>query len=49
MTKYRQWTTGAVFYSNIVVAEALGKSGVSQVIDLQLDDNNENRAGYASA
>ncbi|KIO18114.1 glycoside hydrolase family 79 protein [Tulasnella calospora MUT 4182] len=47
MTKYRQWTTGAVFYANIVVAEALGKGGASQVIDLQLDNNNENRAGYA--
>ncbi|KAG8988917.1 hypothetical protein FRB90_002499, partial [Tulasnella sp. 427] len=47
MTKYRQWTTGAIFYSNIVVAEALGKSGHSQVMDLQLDNNNENRAGYA--
>ncbi|KAG8940870.1 hypothetical protein FRC04_004980 [Tulasnella sp. 424] len=47
MTKYRQWTTGALFYANIVVAEALGKGGASQVIDLRLDNNNANRAGYA--
>ncbi|KAG8928697.1 hypothetical protein FRC01_005547 [Tulasnella sp. 417] len=45
VTKYRQWTTGAVFYASIVVAETLSKSGASQVIDLQLDDNDEERAG----
>ncbi|KAG8941304.1 hypothetical protein FRC04_004623 [Tulasnella sp. 424] len=47
MTEYRQWRTGAVFHANIIVAEALAKNGVSQAIDLQLDNNNENRAGYA--
>lgn len=48
MTHVRQWSTGAIFYSQIVVAEALGKSGNSRVIDLYLDNNNNNRAGYAS-
>lgn len=38
---------GAVF-SNIVVPQAIGKSGTSQVIDLQLDNNHRNRAGYAN-
>ncbi|KAG8980670.1 hypothetical protein FRB93_009077 [Tulasnella sp. JGI-2019a] len=42
-----QWTTGPIFYANLVVAEALGQSGKAQVIDLALDGNNPNRAGYA--
>ncbi|KAG9026611.1 hypothetical protein FRB95_008665 [Tulasnella sp. JGI-2019a] len=47
MKKYYKWTTGPIFYANLVVAEALGKSGNAQVIDLALDGNNPNRAGYA--
>ncbi|KAG8908805.1 hypothetical protein FRB99_003043 [Tulasnella sp. 403] len=47
MTSVRQWTTGAIFYSHIVVAEALGKSNQARVMDLSLDGNNPNRAGYA--
>ena len=46
-TSFRKWTTGALFYSNIVVAEALGKGGQSRVIDLHIDGSNANRAGYA--
>lgn len=47
MSTTHQWTTGPIFYANIVVAEALGKSGNAQVIDLYIDNNNANRAGYA--
>ena len=47
MTRTHEWTTGAIFYANLVVAEALGKSGNAQVVDLYLDNNNANRAGYA--
>ena len=47
MTGVRQWSTGAIFYSILVVTEALGKSGQSRVLDLLLDGNNPNRAGYA--
>ncbi|KAF8320741.1 hypothetical protein DL93DRAFT_1730126 [Clavulina sp. PMI_390] len=42
-----QWTTGPVFYSMLMVAEALGSSNVSQVIDLQLNDNSLYTPGYA--
>ncbi|KAG8983833.1 hypothetical protein FRB93_006940 [Tulasnella sp. JGI-2019a] len=47
MTKYYKWSTGPIFYSNLIVAEALGKSGNARVTDLYLDGNNANRAGYA--
>lgn len=46
MTKYYQWTTGPIFYANLIVAEALGKSGNARVLDLYMDGNNANRAGY---
>ncbi|KAG8925704.1 hypothetical protein FRC01_009799 [Tulasnella sp. 417] len=44
--KHRQWTTDAVFSSSVIAAETLGKSSTSQVVNQQLDDNNEDRAGY---
>ncbi|KAG8992102.1 hypothetical protein FRB94_012010 [Tulasnella sp. JGI-2019a] len=47
MTRHFKWTTGPIFYSFVVVAEALGKSGNARVVDLRLDDNNPHRAGYA--
>ncbi|KAL7419236.1 hypothetical protein Q5752_006073 [Cryptotrichosporon argae] len=30
----REWTTGSVYYSSLVVAEALGSSNASQVVDM---------------
>jgi hypothetical protein len=47
-TKFRQWSTGAIFYSNIFLAEALGKSGKAQVADLALNNDNDFTPGYAS-
>ena len=34
-----QWTTGSVYYSTLVVAEALGQSNQSRVVDLTANDN----------
>lgn len=39
------WTTGAIYYSTLVVAEAFGKSNASQIIDLNLPS--EYQPGYA--
>ncbi|KAG9004449.1 hypothetical protein FRB90_010885, partial [Tulasnella sp. 427] len=47
MTKVRKWTTGAIFYAQLIAAEALGKSGNARVIDLGIDNNADDRAGYA--
>ena len=33
---FHQWTVGAIYYSVLVLAEALGKSNTSQVVDLTL-------------
>lgn len=49
MTQVRKWNTGPIFYAQIIAAEALGKSGNARVIDLNLNDNSPDRAGYASA
>lgn len=45
MSKDHQWTTGAVYYSMLAVAETLGSSNKSQVIDLNLPS--EYQPGYA--
>lgn len=45
MSKDHMWTTGAVYYSTLVVAEAFGKSNASQIIDLNLPS--EFQPGYA--
>ncbi|KIO31217.1 glycoside hydrolase family 79 protein [Tulasnella calospora MUT 4182] len=47
MTKVRQWNTGAIFYAQLIAAEALGKTGNARVIDLYVDNNSDSRAGYA--
>lgn len=33
-TGFHEWTVGAIYYSVLVLAEALGKSNTSQVVDL---------------
>jgi hypothetical protein len=46
----RQWTTGAVYYSTLVVAETFGQSNVSQIVDLNVDSGVSSgiyRPGYA--
>jgi hypothetical protein len=37
---YHQWTVGPIYYSALVVAEALGATNTSQVMDLQANNNN---------
>lgn len=38
---------GPVYYSALVVAEALGSSNIAQVLDLQANDGNDYTPGYA--
>ncbi|KAH7927999.1 glycoside hydrolase family 79 protein [Leucogyrophana mollusca] len=45
-SSYHQWTIGPVYYSVLVMAEALGPSGQSQVTDLNLNQN-QFTPGYA--
>lgn len=42
-----EWTTGAVMYSTLVVAEAFGSSNTSQIIDLKADSDNIYHPAYA--
>ncbi|KAI0087558.1 hypothetical protein BDY19DRAFT_994874 [Irpex rosettiformis] len=43
----KQWTIGPIFYSTIVIAEALGPTGTAQVFDLGANGNNIYTPGYA--
>src|ERR1700761_6124726 len=38
---FHQWTVGPVYYSALVMAEAMGPSNTTQVPDLQANNNNE--------
>lgn len=44
---YRQWTIGPVYYSALVMAEALGSSNASQVLDLLPNNANVFTPAYA--
>ncbi|KIJ18005.1 glycoside hydrolase family 79 protein [Paxillus involutus ATCC 200175] len=44
---FHQWTIGPVYYSALFIAEALGPSNRSQVLDLQMNGGNEFTPGYA--
>ncbi|KAH7913618.1 glycoside hydrolase family 79 protein [Hygrophoropsis aurantiaca] len=44
---FHQWTIGPIYYSALVVAEALGPSNLSQVVDLNPNGGNEFTPGYA--
>ncbi|KAG1733524.1 glycoside hydrolase family 79 protein [Suillus lakei] len=44
---FHQWTIGPVYYSALVVAEALGASNTAQVLDLQANGGNDYTPGYA--
>ncbi|KAI0051175.1 glycoside hydrolase family 79 protein [Auriscalpium vulgare] len=44
---YRQWTIGPVYYAALVMAEALGPSNASQVVDLNMNSGNTFTPGYA--
>ncbi|KAF8756886.1 Glycoside hydrolase family 79 protein [Rhizoctonia solani] len=41
------WTTGAVYYSALLIAEAFGQSGNAQIVDLYSNGNNDLTPGYA--
>jgi len=41
------WSTGPVYYSAMLVTEALGSSNQSQVVDLTLNNDNPYTVGYA--
>ncbi|CAK5268206.1 unnamed protein product [Mycena citricolor] len=44
---FRGWTVGPVYYSALVAAEVFGKSNQSQIIDLQMNNENIFTPGYA--
>ncbi|KAF8838073.1 glycoside hydrolase family 79 protein [Paxillus ammoniavirescens] len=44
---FHQWTIGPIYYSALFIAEALGPSNQSQVLDLQMNGGNEYTPGYA--
>lgn len=44
---YNQWTVGGVYYAAIILAEALGTSNTSRVIDLNANGGNEYTPAYA--
>ncbi|KIJ61729.1 glycoside hydrolase family 79 protein [Hydnomerulius pinastri MD-312] len=46
-TNYHQWTIGPIYYSALAVAELMGPSGKSQIIDLNANGGNEFTPGYA--
>ncbi|KAJ6561989.1 glycoside hydrolase family 79 protein [Mycena capillaripes] len=46
-SSFHSWTIGPVFYSTLAVAEALGTSNQSRIIDLQMNGNNIYTPGYA--
>lgn len=47
LSTYDAWTVGAVFYSTLFVAEALGPTGTAQVTDLQANGANMFTPAYA--
>ncbi|QRV79270.1 glycoside hydrolase family 79 protein [Ceratobasidium sp. AG-Ba] len=47
LSKSFGWTTGAVYYSTLLVAEAFGQSGDAQIVDLAMNGNNALTPGYA--
>lgn len=44
---FNQWTIGPIYYSALFVAETLGSSNQSQVLDLGMNGGNEFTPGYA--
>ncbi|KAJ9111439.1 hypothetical protein QFC19_001208 [Naganishia cerealis] len=47
MTSVWKWTTGSVYYSTLAIAETLGPSNASQVVDLSPQNNNIYAPMYA--
>ncbi|KAG8678311.1 hypothetical protein FRC08_017875, partial [Ceratobasidium sp. 394] len=47
LSKSFGWTTGSTYYSTLLIAEAFGQSGNSQIVDLSMNGNNDLTPGYA--
>ncbi|CUA72793.1 hypothetical protein RSOLAG22IIIB_10292 [Rhizoctonia solani] len=45
-SNFRQWTTGSVYYSTLIVAELFGKSGKSRIMDLNPNNGENLTPGY---
>ncbi|KAH7338555.1 hypothetical protein B0J17DRAFT_571082 [Rhizoctonia solani] len=43
---FRQWTTGSVYYTTLIVAELFGKSGKSRIMDLNANNGENLTPGY---
>ncbi|KAJ1302509.1 hypothetical protein OPQ81_002828 [Rhizoctonia solani] len=43
---FRQWTTGSVYYSTLIVTELFGKSGKSRIMDLNANNGENFTPGY---
>ncbi|KAF8519369.1 glycoside hydrolase family 79 protein [Hysterangium stoloniferum] len=43
----KQWTIGPIYYSTLIVAEVLGSSNTSQVVDLFANGNTDSTPAYA--
>ncbi|CCM01660.1 uncharacterized protein FIBRA_03722 [Fibroporia radiculosa] len=46
-SSYHKWTIGPIFYSVLAVAETLGPTNNSQIVDLEANANNNYTPGYA--
>ncbi|CDO76008.1 hypothetical protein BN946_scf184780.g15 [Trametes cinnabarina] len=47
LSSVKQWTVGPIFYSTLVIAEALGTTNTSRVLDLQANGANAYTPAYA--
>ncbi|KAJ7645163.1 glycoside hydrolase family 79 protein [Mycena polygramma] len=47
VSKYNEWTVGALYYSAIISAEVFGKTNTSQILDLLGNDGNDLTPQYA--
>ncbi|KAJ3751448.1 glycoside hydrolase family 79 protein [Lentinula detonsa] len=45
-SSYKQWTVGPVFYSSLVIAEAVGPSNQSQVLEIGAENQSTNYVSY---
>ncbi|CDO76007.1 Glycoside Hydrolase Family 79 protein [Trametes cinnabarina] len=44
---FHEWTVGPIFYSSIFVAEAMGKTNTTQIIDMFPNNGNDQTPAYA--
>lgn len=46
MVSTRQWTTGSIYYSTLLIAEAFGQTNTSQIVDFFTGENEALRPAY---